>query len=45
MNGPRRQRGAMRNVFWLLGLAALAVALVAVVLAVVGIARSRRRDT
>ena len=24
MNGPRRQRGAMRNVFWLLGLAALA---------------------
>ncbi|MFC3684979.1 heme biosynthesis protein HemY [Hydrogenophaga luteola] len=27
MNGPQRQRGAMRNVFWLLGLAALAVAL------------------
>ena len=27
MNGPRRQLGAMRNVFWLLGLAALAVAL------------------
>lgn len=27
MNGLRRQRGAMRNVFWLLGLAALAVAL------------------
>jgi HemY protein len=27
MTGPRRQSGAMRNVFWLLGLAALAVAL------------------
>lgn len=27
MNGPQRQLGAMRNVFWLLGLAALAVAL------------------
>lgn len=27
MNGARRQLGAMRNVFWLLGLAALAVAL------------------
>lgn len=27
MNGPQRQVGAMRNVFWLLGLAALAVAL------------------
>jgi HemY protein len=27
MNGPGRQQGAMRNVFWLLGLAALAVAL------------------
>lgn len=27
MRGPHRQSGAMRNVFWLLGLAALAVAL------------------